>query len=96
MGYNMNEEVWKDVIGFEGYYKVSSTGKVLSVRRSKLLKPKIDKDGIFDILNAFYILNTSQSSICIKYNLSPAQVSRIINGSRRKKEYKEFMENLYG
>lgn len=37
--------MWKDIQGYEGAYKVSSTGKVLSVRRSKLLKGKLDKDG---------------------------------------------------
>ena len=25
------EEIWKDIIGFEGYYQISSTGKVKSL-----------------------------------------------------------------
>lgn len=33
----MEQEVWKDVIGFEGLYQVSSLGKVKSVRRNRLL-----------------------------------------------------------
>lgn len=36
---SMNEE-WKDVVGFEGYYLVSNTGKVFSTRSEKLLKQK--------------------------------------------------------
>lgn len=31
--YNIQEEVWKDVVGFEGYYQVSCLGMVRSVDR---------------------------------------------------------------
>ena len=51
----MNEnEVWKDVVGYEGYYKVSDRGDVFSVIRKDsrgrkcggiMLKPRYDKDG---------------------------------------------------
>lgn len=33
MNYNTNEEVWKDVKGFEGVYQVSNLGKVRSLDR---------------------------------------------------------------
>ena len=33
---NTIEEVWKDVVGFEGIYKVSSLGNVARVRGEKL------------------------------------------------------------
>ena len=32
-----NLAVWKDVIGFEGFYQVSSLGRVKSVRKNRLL-----------------------------------------------------------
>ena len=32
------EEVWKDVVGFEGLYKVSNFGEVWSTRRNQMLK----------------------------------------------------------
>ena len=38
-------EVWKDIKGFEGLYRVSNTGKVFSTRRNKLLQCKIDRYG---------------------------------------------------
>ena len=47
-------EVWKDVVGFEGVYKVSNKGNVRSVARKdsigrkcggRMLKPGYDKDG---------------------------------------------------
>lgn len=51
------EEIWKDVIGFEGYYQVSSLGRVKSLDRivknrfgerphkGKILSYNLDKDG---------------------------------------------------
>ena len=47
-------EVWRDVVGFEGFYKVSNKGNVFSVERlnsrgyrcgGRILKPRYDKDG---------------------------------------------------
>lgn len=37
-------EIWKDVIGYEGLYKVSSTGKVFSIKRNRFIG-KPGKDG---------------------------------------------------
>lgn len=45
--YNTEKEVWKDIKGYEGIYKVSNFGKVYSLPRPKtkggLLKPQINK-----------------------------------------------------
>jgi len=46
----MEEEIWKDVFGYEGYYEVSNLGKVKSLgnkkdRREKVLKCTLDSDG---------------------------------------------------
>lgn len=38
-------EVWKDVLGSEGKYKVSSEGRVMSVRRNLILKPQARRHG---------------------------------------------------
>lgn len=35
-------EEWRSVVGHEGYYEVSSFGKIRSIRSGKLLKPRID------------------------------------------------------
>lgn len=32
------EEIWKDVIGYEGLYKVSNLGNVMNLKRNKILK----------------------------------------------------------
>jgi len=57
----LNEE-WRDVVGFEGFYQVSSLGRVRSVdrvvrdsfghnrlRRSRMLSPAIDKYGYYKL-----------------------------------------------
>ena len=36
----LNGEVWRDVVGFEGHYKVSNKGRVLSLKRTVLRNPK--------------------------------------------------------
>lgn len=43
-------EVWKDIQGFEGLYRVSNTGKVYSIRRKKELVPKTDRYGYYAVV----------------------------------------------
>lgn len=40
-------KMFKDIKGFEGLYQVNENGEVFSVRRNKILKPKIDKYGYY-------------------------------------------------
>lgn len=42
-------EEWRDVVGFEGYYKVSNTGKVFSIRSNRLLVCKPKHTGYNDV-----------------------------------------------
>lgn len=35
---NTDSEVWKDVVGYEGLYKVSECGEVLNTKRNRLMK----------------------------------------------------------
>ena len=56
------EEIWKDITGYDGAYQVSNLGRVRSrdriikreyhnncIRKGKILKPQIDKDGYLRI-----------------------------------------------
>src|SRR5690606_38481440 len=38
------KEEWKDIKGFEGYYKISSYGRVLGLKRNKILNATITKN----------------------------------------------------
>jgi hypothetical protein len=40
---NLENEVWKDVVGYEGYYQVSSQGRVKSLDRKLILEYKWGK-----------------------------------------------------
>lgn len=41
----MNEEIWKDVQGFEGLYQISNLGRVKSLRNGRLRRLQINKWG---------------------------------------------------
>ena len=41
----MGNEIWKDVIGYEDHYKVSSFGRVFSVKSQRILCPQKGKNG---------------------------------------------------
>lgn len=36
-------EIWKDIKGYEGHYKISNTGKVYSCKSDKILRPNEDR-----------------------------------------------------
>ena len=44
------QEIWKDVPGYEGLYKVSTTGLVFSLRKNKRIKGCIDKKGYHEVI----------------------------------------------
>ena len=40
-----DNEIWKDIEGYEGLYQVSNSGRVKNIKRNRLLKPFPDKNG---------------------------------------------------
>ena len=45
----MTEEIWKDIAGYEGLYKVSNLGRVKSLCKNKLMCPRANKRGYYQI-----------------------------------------------
>jgi len=45
----MEEEIWKDIEGYEGLYRISSFGNVFSIISNKILKLSIDTNGYHSI-----------------------------------------------
>lgn len=48
------EEIWKDVVGYEGLYQVSNLGNIKSLNynrtgEERILKPRTDKDGYLQV-----------------------------------------------
>ena len=43
----MEKEIWKDIVGYEGLYKVSNMGRVKSLKygKERILKPQKDRSG---------------------------------------------------
>lgn len=39
------KEEWKDIIGYEDFYKISNTGKVFSKRQNRTIKPQPNSSG---------------------------------------------------
>lgn len=52
------DEVWKDIKGYEGKYKISNLGNVKSVKKQIILKPIIHKKGYLRV--ALYKKNKSK------------------------------------
>ena len=41
------EEIWKDIKGYEGLYKISNYGNIYIVKRNKLKKLTLNQDGYY-------------------------------------------------
>lgn len=48
----MENEIWKDVKGYEGLYQVSNLGRVKSLKfnKEKILKPGVNSTGYYNVL----------------------------------------------
>ena len=49
----MDEEIWKDCLGYETYFKVSTYGQIYSKRTNKILKLCIGKTGYYIFCTRF-------------------------------------------
>jgi hypothetical protein len=68
------------------------TGIIKSDDFKQRTTEKISDEDVIDILTKYHKLNIPQTEICNQYNLSPAQVSRIVNGARRRQVYNSFFD----
>jgi len=76
-----------------GEYYSEATGITEDLRRKEDHPcTKLTSQDVWELLDKFYNRKISQTEICNIYSLSPAQVSRSVNGSRRVSTYKKFME----
>lgn len=68
-----------------------TTGLTSDIRRKESMHPvRVTDEMVLDIYHRYFNLGESQKSIMYLYKLSPAQVSRIINGKRRTDLYNNF------
>jgi hypothetical protein len=55
------EEIWKDIKGYEGIYKVSNYGRVINVKTMKVLSGGVGKNG-YDTVN---LHNNGGKTFCV-------------------------------
>lgn len=41
--------MWKDILGFEGYYQINEKGEILNVKTGKLRSLRVKKNGYIDV-----------------------------------------------
>jgi hypothetical protein len=88
----MEEEIWKDVVGYEGLYMVSSHGRIMALDRTVLckngmkikkpktiLKPSISKKG-------YYAVKLSKNNKGTSFRLSRIVCMHFIENTERKPE----------
>lgn len=51
------QEIWKDIVGYEGLYQVSNMGRVRSLKRNIILKPTSDMNG-----KGYYFVNLKRGN----------------------------------
>lgn len=75
------EENWKDVVGYEGLYKISDLGNVMSLRgrKPKLLKPSISSNGYKGLV----LCNDKQKHFTIHKLVAMAYLGHEGDGQRR-------------
>lgn len=59
------QEIWKDIITYEGLYQVSNFGRIKNLRKQTIKKPHKDKDGYL-ILNLY---NNGKEKTCRVHRL---------------------------
>ena len=58
----MQEEVWKDVLEWEGRYKVSNLGNIFSVFHNRKMKLQVNKGGYY-----FFLAKNGKYTKYLKY-----------------------------
>lgn len=76
------DEIWKDVSGYEGLYKVSNQGRIKSLKRPHNFKNIEFKEEQF--LKPF--CDTSGYYMVKLYNITPAYVGAMKSGKLRRGE----------
>ena len=68
-----DNEIWKDIKGYEGLYQVSNLGRVKSERKNRLLKPRLQKNGYLRV--NLYDKNSKRSTKSVHRLVAKAFIS---------------------
>lgn len=76
----MNEEIWKDIKGYEGFYQVSNLGRVKSLKRQ--------------VWNRFQMVNKPEKILKPRLN-SKGYVRYALFDHNKRKDYKGHLANMF-
>lgn len=85
LDFSEDGETWKDLIGYENQYKISSFGKVYNIEKSNLCKMYSDKDG-------YFLFHARKNKIKKEYRLHRAVADTFLINS----ENKPFVNHING
>lgn len=71
----MEDEIWKDVVGYEGMYQVSNMGRVLSIERDTTRICSTRKDSVFHVKGGYVYMHDNQHGYVV-CNLSKDKKSK--------------------
>lgn len=87
MNYNIEEEVWKEIEGYEGLYQISTLGRVRSMKRSIFMKPKDTKD--------YLMVGLTKNKKQKWFSVHRLVASAFIENPEHKKEVNHIDENTF-
>jgi hypothetical protein len=62
----MSQEIWKDVVGYEGYYSISNKGRLRSNRHNKIMVPQCDGAGYLKV------------TLCVNGKVKSKRIARMV------------------
>jgi predicted DNA-binding ArsR family transcriptional regulator len=71
-------EIWKDIKDYEGLYQVSNFGRVMGLKRNKILKPRINF--------GYQIINLWKNNVCKTYRVNRLVAETFIPNPENKPE----------
>lgn len=83
--YITEKEIWKDVIGYEGYYRVSNHGNILSCRQNIIMKQKITK--------GYRMIGFTKNKKHKSYSVHRLVAKHFIKNPKNKREVNHLDEN---
>ena len=93
------EEIWKDIIGYEGYYQISSHGRVRSLDRVISIKGQAYRRKLGRILKqtmnpgGYFVLNLSKNGIVIITTVHKLVAIHFVRGYKKGLEVNHKDEN---
>lgn len=85
LNYITEKEIWKDVVGYEGLYRISNYGRIWSCRRNNIMKQKITK--------GYRMIGFTKNKKHKSYSVHRLVAKHFIKNPKNKREVNHLDEN---